>query len=173
MMTANADGPVAPAGLDHVVINVSDMETSHRFWTAVVGLKHVADFALPRQGRGPMRFYRGVSESRPHHHHIALVEVPALPGAGLVSAIGHIAFVLPDRESWVRQLEHLRSSGVAFQCVEHGMSHSVYFQDPDGYKVELLYELPRGQWEQDVGAALNHYVIYSEDDATAPQSVLR
>ena len=34
-------------------------------------------------------------------------------------------------------------------------SHSVYIADPDGNRVELLYELPRALWEGDIDAALN------------------
>ena len=39
--------------------------------------------------------------------------------------------------------------------VEHGMTHSLYIHDPNGYGVELLYELPREVWEGDIDGALN------------------
>ena len=39
--------------------------------------------------------------------------------------------------------------------VEHGMTHSLYINDPNGYGVELLYELPREVWEGDIDGALN------------------
>ena len=39
--------------------------------------------------------------------------------------------------------------------VEHGMTHSLYIRDPNGYTVELLYELPRDVWEGDIDGALN------------------
>ena len=42
--------------------------------------------------------------------------------------------------------------------VEHGMTHSLYIHDPNGYGVELLYELPREVWEGDIDAALNFAV---------------
>jgi catechol-2,3-dioxygenase len=35
------------------------------------------------------------------------------------------------------------------------MTHSLYIHDPNGYGVELLYELPREVWEGDIDAALN------------------
>jgi catechol 2,3-dioxygenase len=175
-VTAGAQGPVAPVGLNYVVINVRDMAESHAFWTEIVGLRHVADFTVERPGRGPMRFYSGVNDGAPHHHDIALVESPALSAGNPVSAIGHIAFALPDRESWLRQLSHLRGKAVAVELVEHGMSHSIYFRDPNGYKIELLYELPREAWEQDIGAALNHYVIhatgeFSSEGALVPRVI--
>ena len=40
--------------------------------------------------------------------------------------------------------------------VDHGMTHSLYINDPNGYGVELLYELPREVWEGDIDAALNY-----------------
>ena len=56
----------------------------------------------------------------------------------------------------MRQLAFLQSSGVKFERrVEHGMTHSLYIRDPNGYGVELLYELPREVWEGDIDAALN------------------
>jgi catechol 2,3-dioxygenase len=36
------------------------------------------------------------------------------------------------------------------------MTHSLYISDPNGYGVELLYDLPREIWEGDIDAALNY-----------------
>ena len=50
----------------------------------------------------------------------------------------------------------MQAKGVKFDLrVEHGMTHSVYIHDPNGYGVELLYELPRDVWEGDIDGALN------------------
>jgi len=35
------------------------------------------------------------------------------------------------------------------------MTHSLYIHDPNGYGVELLYDLPREIWEGNIDAALN------------------
>jgi len=71
-------------------------------------------------------------------------------------AISHIAISFPNREAWLRQLEWVQSKGVKFnRRVDHGMTHSLYINDPNGYGVELLYELPREVWEGDIDAALN------------------
>src|SRR4051794_19410320 len=48
-----------PVGVNHVVLNVRDIEESHRFWTEIVGLKQVGALR-PRADMGPvpqMRFY--------------------------------------------------------------------------------------------------------------------
>jgi catechol 2,3-dioxygenase-like lactoylglutathione lyase family enzyme len=168
---AAVTGPVMPSGLNHLVINVRDMARSHRFWTEIIGLRQVGEFRHPPGSprRGTMRFYSG-SEGR--HHDIALVETPELPpmpaDGSLPTPISHMAFALPDRESWLRQLAFLQEKGVPFERrIEHGVTHSVYIRDPDGYGVELLYELPREVWEGDLDEALNYYVMLPPEGADA------
>ena len=34
-------GPVTPIGLNHLVINVRDIEASHKFWTEMLGFQQV------------------------------------------------------------------------------------------------------------------------------------
>jgi Glyoxalase/Bleomycin resistance protein/Dioxygenase superfamily len=45
------DKPVTPRGIDHLVLNVRDMEESHRFWTEIVGLPAL-DGVVERLKRG-------------------------------------------------------------------------------------------------------------------------
>jgi catechol 2,3-dioxygenase len=170
-MSANdsmTPGPVAPSGLNHLVLNVRNMEESHRFWTEILGFKQVGELkATPtRPNPANMRFYSGDHDGKMNHHDIALIENPALPEppaewsmSGMPMAIGHIALSLPNREAWLRQLKYLQDRGVKFnRRVEHGMTHSLYINDPNGYGIELLYELPRDVWEGDIDAALNFAV---------------
>jgi catechol 2,3-dioxygenase len=170
-------GPVRPAGLNHLVINVRDMKETHRFWIEMLGFQQVGEY-VPRGDAGPrrvMQFYSADhGDGRLSHHDVAFMEVPGLPAPAadgtLISAIGHIAIALPDRESWLRQLAWLQSSGVKFERrVEHGMTHSLYIRDPNGYTVELLYELPREVWEGNIQAALNHYVALPTEGEGALQ----
>jgi catechol 2,3-dioxygenase len=39
------------------------------------------------------------------------------------------------------------------------MTHSAYIHDPNGYGVEMVYDLPREVWEGDLDAALNYAAI--------------
>ena len=151
---------MTPAGLNHLVINVRDMEESHRFWTEILGFKEVG-----RSSRRAMRFYSGDhGGGRMSHHDLALVENPNLPAPpaewqmfGMPCAVNHIAIALPSREAWLEQLAYLQERGIPFdRRVEHGMTHSLYIHDPNGYGIELLYELPREVWEGDIDAALNY-----------------
>lgn len=132
--------PSRPSGLNHLVINVRNMEETHRFWTEMIGFQKVGQFTSgdPSRLQRKMQFYSGDhGEGRLTHHDIAFCEVPALPAPAadgtLVSAIGHIAIAFPDREAWLRQLAYLQASGVPFERrVEHGMTHSLYIRDPNG-----------------------------------------
>jgi catechol-2,3-dioxygenase len=154
-------GPVAPLGVNHVVLNVRNIEESHQFWTETVGLRLVGKFKqLP--GR-KMWFYSGMGPDGLSHHDLALVENPNLPPPpakwamwDMPTAINHIAIAYPSREAWLHQLAYLQEKGVKFdRRIDHGMTHSLYLHDPDGYGVELAYELPREVWEGDIDAALN------------------
>lgn len=174
-MSANAQQPVRPSGINHLVINVRNIEETHRFWTEKLGFVQVGTFERPDPSGGTrrMQFYSGDhGGGRLNHHDVAFMEVPSLPPPNpdgtLVSAIGHIALTLPDRDSWLRQLAFLQASGVAFERrVEHGMTHSLYIRDPNGYTVELLYEMPREVWENNIQAALTHYVALPTEGEAA------
>ena len=167
MAEQNLDAPdraVTPSGINHLVLNVRDIEESHRFWTEIVGLTQVGELH-PRADRpNPprMRFYSGDHGGKLTHHDVALVESPNLPNPaewvladGRV-AINHVAMTMPSREAWLKQLAFLQSRGVKFNWrVNHGVTHSVYINDPNGYGVEFLYELPREMWEGDIDGAIN------------------
>jgi len=176
--TAMPAQAMAPVAVNHVVLNVRDIEESHRFWTELIGFRHVGT-AKPRPDRPTppkMRFYScDHGGGRLSHHDLALVENPDLPAppaewrmVGMPCAINHVALAYPTREAWLRQLAFLQSRGVKFDLrVEHGMTHSLYIHDPNGYGIELLYELPRDMWERDIDAALNYSVRLPTEGAEA------
>jgi catechol 2,3-dioxygenase len=162
-----AKSAVTPVGLNHLVLNVRDLEESHSFWTEIVGLKQVGELKPSAKRPNPpkMRFYSGDhGGGAMSHHDLALIENRELPPppkdwsmVGMPCAISHVAIALPSREAWLEQLAFLRERGVKFdRRVNHGMTHSLYIHDPNGYGVELLYELPREVWEADIDGALNY-----------------
>jgi len=103
-------------------------------------------------------------DPRLHHHDIALCENPNLPKPPAEwsmfdqpVAINHIAITMPNREAWLKQLAWLRQNDVKFhRRVNHGMTHSLYISDPNGYGVEVLYELPREVWGENIQGALDY-----------------
>ena len=62
-----------------------------------------------------------------------------------VQGLDHVALGVGDQkasESWYRDVLSLRGRGIAFEFQDHGVSHSIYFQDPDGLQLELTtYEV--------------------------------
>ena len=159
-----------PRSINHVVLNVRDLEVSHRFWTEIMGFRCVAELKpIPERKRPKMRFYSGLdAHGDVTHHDLALAEIPTTgdadgaepePWSLMPSRVGlnHVAVAWPDRESWLQQLAFLQRRGVPFlRRVNHGMTHSVYIADPDGHGIEVLYELPREVWATDIDAAQNY-----------------
>lgn len=152
-----------PAGVNHLVLNVANIERSHQFWTELMGFEQVATMQIGTE----MRFYR----SGPgHHHDVAIMQIkdaPPITGAEAPArwrpsakavGINHIAIAYPDRDAFMGQLEHLQANGVTFQMRgNHGMTHSAYIADPDGNGIEVLYELPAEVWEGDLHKALGYF----------------
>ena len=149
-----------PSGLNHVVINVRNIDEAHRFWTEVLGFHQVG--TLRRAGPDgkappPVRFYSGQVEGRYRHHDIALVETK-LPEdiVGKKQALNHVAISYATPEIWAQQVEFLMALGVKLHGrVDRGTTKSIHANDPDGNTIELVYELPRPVWEDDIDAALN------------------
>ena len=151
-----------PCGLNHLVLNVRDIEESHRFWTNLLGFRHVGTSRRPDpDGRPPMRFYSGQRDGELRHHDIALVEGSAPPADPAVQpqALNHVAIEYATQDAWRRQIAFLAARGVALhRLVERGVTHSIHLTDPNGYEIELVHELPRAMWENDIDAALNRAV---------------
>ena len=117
-MADNVTNLTAPSGLNHLVLNVRNMDDSHKFWTEVVGLKQVGQLkARPDRPNPPnMRFYSCDHAGKDNHHDIALVENTNLPEPpkewgmfGMPLAVNHIAIAFPTREAWLARLEYLQA----------------------------------------------------------------
>jgi catechol 2,3-dioxygenase len=162
-----ASRPSKGAKVEHLVLNVRDIEASHRFYTEVLGFEQCGELTHTMT----MRFYRGDAS---RHHDLALVQVEHPEQAGPPErwsmdprhvGVNHIAIGYPDRESWLDQLRHMKALGVEFIVRgNHGMSHSAYIADPDGYGLEVLYNVPAEMWEGDVDGALNYFETLDPDD---------
>lgn len=163
-----AEAPVSPHGISHVVLNVSDLERAHEFYTAVLGFRQVGEIK-----RLKMRFYAGGGGN---HHDLALMQVrdaepPAERTAIRLSnprslGLNHIAIRMPDEEALFALHRHLVAMGVEVDLrIDHGMSRSVYTTDPDGNGLELMCDLPRERWQDDVNRALNEVTILPTEPA--------
>ncbi len=155
------EAAAAPSGLNHLVLNVRDIEAAHRFWTELVGFRHVG--TLKRRGPNGepppvMRFYSGDHGGGTlRHHDIALMERPDLvPASGAPQGFNHVAISYPSEAAWRARVDSLKARGVPVHGrIDRGVTKSIHLMDPNGYEVELVWELPRDQWADDIDAALN------------------
>jgi catechol 2,3-dioxygenase-like lactoylglutathione lyase family enzyme len=117
-------------GLDHVAIAVTDVERSRRFYEHVLGLERVYEewdvpVVLAASGSGVALFARDLHPSSTPDG----LEPPAV-------RILHIAFRLP-RRGFDQARAALEEQGIDARFSDHGISHSIYFDDPDGHQIEL------------------------------------
>jgi catechol 2,3-dioxygenase-like lactoylglutathione lyase family enzyme len=122
-------------GLDHVAIGVADLERSRQFYERTLGLERAYEewsvpVVLAAQGTGLALFPREMHPSSTPDG----LEPPAI-------RILHIAFRL-DRSGFDEARESLSDEGIETHFSDHGLSHSIYFNDPDGHQIELTtYEV--------------------------------
>lgn len=120
-----------PKEIGHIVLNVTDVERSTRFYTDVVGF----ELARMRPDRSGAFLTCGVV-----HHNLALFKAPAGAQPAKKGQIGlnHFAFQVDDYKALQAAHERLKAAdAVIDHIVDHGMTRSVYFLDPDGLMMEL------------------------------------
>ena len=116
----------------HVVLNVADVEASMRFYADALGMEIVAHRA-ERQ----MAFLSFGAQ----HHDIALFGAPEGAKRGELG-LNHIAMQIEGGEQELKELYgRLVTHGVKIDSTtDHGLTHSVYFFDPDGNRLEIFCE---------------------------------
>lgn len=127
--------------LDHVVLKVGDRERAEAFYEGVLGLPVAA-----RETAFPMTFY-----TLGDHHDLAIMAIGAdagSPGDGDVG-LAHVAFKIGDDMEALRQAKaHLEAAGVAVVPIDHGVTWSLYFHDPDGNQLEVYVDVSDA-WRKD------------------------
>lgn len=119
--------------LDHIALAVQDVAFSAQWYADLLGLeRRYADV----WGDVPTMMCAGDTC-------IALFPAQGEQIAILSSSVGlqHIAFRV-DYASFEQAQRVLREKDIAFEFSDHTISHSIYFSDPDGYRLELTtYDL--------------------------------
>jgi catechol 2,3-dioxygenase-like lactoylglutathione lyase family enzyme len=122
-------------GIDHVALSVRDVERSTQWYIDVLG------FERRHEGMWdgiPVFIGKGTTS-------IALFPTKsngrsASSGRGDVRML-HLA-LRANRENFLAAQEELKRRGIKFEFQDHEISHSIYFSDPDGHKLEITtYEL--------------------------------
>jgi catechol-2,3-dioxygenase len=126
--------------LGHVVLKVRDARASRDFYTRTLGLK-VAHEDL-EQGTVFLSFGR-------EHHELALFQLATDQAAGEKRAgLHHMAWQLGSFEELQDAYRELKAIGIPIEStIEHNVTRSIYFPDPDGNRVELYCDMVENGFE--------------------------
>ncbi len=137
--------------LGHVVLYVRDVERSRRFYGEVLGWK-----AIPAP---PIAQQVALFSSGRTHHELLLIEVggdaPA-PPKGRRTGLYHFGLKVGETDEELREaLAALQAAGVnVVGASDHGVTHSLYIEDPDGNEIELYIDVQPEVWREHPEAVL-------------------
>ena len=135
--------------LGHIVLYVRDLERSRRFYGDVLGWKEIGS------GRdGAAMFSTGRT-----HHELLLIEVGEsaqdIPRGRRVGMYHFGLKVGTTDEELIEAIEEVQRADVTIVgSADHGVTHSLYIQDPDGNEVELYIDVQPEAWRDDPTAVL-------------------
>jgi catechol 2,3-dioxygenase len=121
--------------LGHVVIRVTDRDRAERFYGGVLGLPLCA--RLDEDGFKMAFFSLG------NHHDFAVMEVSGEGSSRSETAVGlhHVAFNIGTTLEELREAKaKLEAAGIATHPVDHEVTKSLYFHDPDGNGIEVYVD---------------------------------
>jgi len=118
--------------IGHVHLKIRDLNRSLNFYQTYLGLK------VTEQLGDSMAFLSGSSM----HHEIALQQLGATAAAPGRFDVGlyHVAFEVPDHETFMTVYNRLRADGIAVYPIDHRISWALYFSDPDGNGIEVYWD---------------------------------
>ncbi len=132
-MDADKEGVdmVRPKKVGHVVLKARDLERIEKFYTEVLGFEVVTRLKKPR----------GVFFSLGQQHHdIAVLEVPpeATPVQDQQVGLHHVALQVEDFAALKEFYQLLKQHDAEITGkIDHGITKSLYFRDPEGNQFEL------------------------------------
>jgi len=121
--------------LGHVVLRVTDRERAERFYGDVLGLPLCARLD---EGDLKMAFF-----TLGNHHDFAVMEVTGEGSSRSASSVGlhHVAFKIGTTIDELREAKaKLDAAGIATTPVDHEVTKSLYFADPDGNGLEVYVD---------------------------------
>ena len=150
-------------GIGHVVLKVTDLERSAKFYTEVLGFK-VSDVYPATMMAGGMVFLRFNSD----HHGLALIG-----GASSATSsveMHHMAFEVGTLDEVIRARDHLVKNAVPISFEGRrraGCQIAVEFEDPDGHCLDIYWGLDQVGSEGQVRAPEGWREAQSIADAVA------
>jgi catechol-2,3-dioxygenase len=122
--------------LQHLVLWVSDVDRSVRFYQDVVGLEVKRKYPNAAFMKIP-----GSSDD----HNLGLFEQTGMPRPDeRVARMYHSAWEVGEITDLVRARLRLAEAGALVGASDHGVSLSLYAKDPDGLEFEIFWTVPGG-----------------------------
>jgi catechol-2,3-dioxygenase len=117
----------SPASLAHVVLRTGQYQKMISFYKDFLG----ADITFMN---ATLAFLRYDEE----HHRIAIIAVPGVgPKVASSAGLDHIAFAFSSLVDLVLAYQQRKAKGIVPSwCVNHGPTTSIYYEDPDGNRLE-------------------------------------
>jgi catechol 2,3-dioxygenase len=149
----------------HIVLRVKDVERSKRFFEDVLGFPVVA-----QNERGMIFFSTNLEDN---HHMLAIM--PSKEGAAMPTpdhvGMQHVSFELGSFGELQEAYRLFKEKGVKVQNTTfHGVTKSVYFNDPDGNLLEVYCNVPAEEYRKSVPNPYSRYgAIEDELAGTIPQ----
>jgi catechol 2,3-dioxygenase len=132
--------PITRPVFHHTTFTTLKLDEMVAFYEAVAGLE-------------PVYYSKGGAwlTNDEANHRIALLAFPDLKPStdkGHTVGLHHTAFEYADFDQWIDNYERLTAvSIVPFVCLDHGMTMSMYYQDPEGNGVEIQVDA-FGAWDK-------------------------
>ena len=136
--------------LGHLVLYVRDLERSRRFYRDLLGWREIT----PEEG---IAFPAAAFSSGRTHHELLLIEVGA--GAAPIPrgrriGLYHFGLKIGESDDELREArDALVAAGARIAgATDHGVTHSLYIEDPDGNEIELYIDVQPEHWREDPAA---------------------
>jgi catechol-2,3-dioxygenase len=136
-MTTTITTGIGLQRLQHLVLWVSDVERSVRFYRDVLGFE-----VKSQSPRGAFLRIPGSADD----HHLGLFEQTGVaPPSERVARMYHSAWEVAEITDLVRARGRLIEAGALVGSSDHGVSLSLYAKDPDGLEFEVFWTVPDGR----------------------------
>jgi catechol-2,3-dioxygenase len=121
----------SPKKLSHIVLQTNRRQEMVDWYSAVLGAEVLYD--------NPHICFISYDEE---HHRVAFLDPgPLAERNDKAAGLNHVAFTYAGLDALSENYLRLKELGIRPQrCVNHGVTTSMYYRDPDGNQVELLVD---------------------------------
>ena len=137
--------------LGHLVLYVRNLDRSRRFYRDLLGWKEIT---VPGK---ELSFPAAAFSSGRTHHELLLIEVgedaapiPRGPRVGMY----HFGLKIGETDDELREArdQPVAAGARLVGATDHGVTHSLYIEDPDGNEIELYIDVQPAVWKEDPAA---------------------